>query len=48
MTVIFIIGSVASVLSLFVSLYVLMREIRIADEVHALKSEEEVWHEEGK
>ena len=41
-----IIGSVASVLGLIVSLYVLYREIAISKEVHILKGEEEAWHKE--
>jgi hypothetical protein len=39
-----IIGSVASILGLIVSLYVLYREIAISKEVHTLKGEEEAWH----
>jgi hypothetical protein len=38
-------GSVASILALFVSLYVLWREVRIGNEVHTLKTEEEQWHD---
>jgi hypothetical protein len=42
------IGSVASILGLAVSLYVLYREIAIQKEVHILKGEEEVWHKDKK
>ena len=38
------IGSVASIIGLCVSLYVLYREIAISKEVHDLKNEEENWH----
>jgi hypothetical protein len=38
------IGSIASIIGLLVSLYVLYREIAISKEVHALKNEEEQWH----
>jgi hypothetical protein len=41
-----IIGSIASILGLVVSLYVLYREIAISKEVHILKGEEEQWHRE--
>jgi hypothetical protein len=44
MTVLSISGSVASILGLLVSLYVLYREVAIQEEVHILKSEEETWH----
>jgi hypothetical protein len=37
-------GSIASILGLLVSLYVLWRETKIEDEVHDLKTEEENWH----
>jgi len=40
-----IIGSIASILGLAVSLYVLYREIAISKEVHDLKVEEDAWHE---
>lgn len=39
-------GSVASMLGFFVSLYVLWRERIIGDDVEKLKKEEETWHEE--
>lgn len=39
-------GSVASVMGFFVSLYVLWRERIIGDDVEKLKKEEEDWHEE--
>jgi hypothetical protein len=39
-------GSIASILGLGVSLYVLVRELRIENEVHILKTEEEQWHDE--
>ena len=39
-----LIGSIASILGLAVSLYVLYREIVISKEVHELKNEEEAWH----
>jgi hypothetical protein len=38
------IGSIASILGLCVSLYVLWREIRISNDVTTLKNEEEAWH----
>lgn len=38
------VGSVASILGLLVALYVLWREVRIADDVTTLKTEEEQWH----
>jgi hypothetical protein len=37
-------GSVASILGLLVALYVLWREVRIANDVTTLKTEEENWH----
>ena len=37
-------GSVASILGLFVSLYVLWREYLIEEDVTMLKNEEEAWH----
>ena len=39
-----IFGSIASILGLTISLYVLYREIAIQKEVHELKGEEEAWH----
>jgi hypothetical protein len=42
------IGSAASILGLCVSLYVLWRENKIETEVHDLRTEEEVWHDETK
>ncbi len=39
-------GSLASILGLLVSIYVLWREIRIQEEVEELKSEEETWHKQ--
>lgn len=45
MTVLAAMGSVASILGLIVTLYVLWREVSIGREVHDLKSEEEAWHE---
>jgi hypothetical protein len=42
------IGSIASILGLAVSLYVLYREIAISKEVHDLKTEEDIWHAEKK
>ena len=41
-----LIGTVASVLSLCVSSYVLWRELRLQKDVTALKAEEEGWHKE--
>jgi hypothetical protein len=38
------VGSIASILGLAVSLYVLYREIAISKEVHDLKTEEDSWH----
>ena len=38
------IGSIASIIGLAVSLYVLYREIAISKEVHDLKVEEDIWH----
>jgi hypothetical protein len=38
------IGSLASILGLCVSLYVLYREIAISKDVTTLKNEEESWH----
>jgi len=40
------IGSLASILGLLVSIYVLWREIKIQKEVEELKSEEETWHKQ--
>ena len=40
-------GSIASILGLVVSLYVLWRELRLQDDVTALKNEEESWHDKG-
>ena len=37
-------GSLASVLGLFVSIYVLIREYFIEEDVATLKNEEEAWH----
>ena len=37
-------GSVASILGLIISLYVLWREYVIERDVIALKTEEETWH----
>jgi len=39
-----IFGSIASILGLCVSVYVLIREIALGKEVHVLKNEEESWH----
>ena len=41
------IGSVASILGLLVSLYVLWRELRLQRDMTALKDEEEEWHDKG-
>ena len=46
MTWLYVAGSVASLLSLPITLYVLWREVRMAREVHVLKDEEEKWHDE--
>lgn len=37
-------GSLASILGLFVSIYVLIREYFIEEDVATLKNEEEAWH----
>ena len=37
-------GSLASIIGLAVSLYVLWREIKIQDDMTELKNEEENWH----
>jgi len=37
-------GSIASILGLIVSLYVLWRELTLQEDVTALKREEEEWH----
>jgi hypothetical protein len=47
MTWLNIFGSISSVLGLGVSLYVLVRELRLQDDVTELKSEEEQWHSEN-
>jgi len=39
-----IIGSVASILGLGVSIYVLYRELALSKDVTTLKNEEEQWH----
>jgi hypothetical protein len=39
-------GSVASILGLLISVYVLWREYVIEKDVTALKNEEEAWHKE--
>jgi hypothetical protein len=44
MIVLYISGSIASILGFAVSVYVLYREIAISKEVHILKGEEEAWH----
>jgi hypothetical protein len=44
-TVLYIAGSISSILGLAISVYVLYREIAIQKEVHALKGEEERWHQ---
>ena len=38
-------GSIASMLGLVISSYVLWRELRLQKDVTALKQEEESWHE---
>jgi hypothetical protein len=38
------VGSIASILGLCVSLYVLYREVIISRQVTTLKGEEEAWH----
>jgi hypothetical protein len=40
------VGSIASIVGMCVSLYVLWREVKIKDELDALKAEEEQWHDE--
>lgn len=37
-------GSLASIFGLFVSLYVLWRELRIQKDVETLQHDEEMWH----
>jgi hypothetical protein len=37
-------GSLASILGLFVSLYVLLKEFLLQEDVTLLKNEEEAWH----
>lgn len=44
LTLLYITGSLASILGLCVSLYVLWREVGISKDVEQLKSEEESWH----
>ena len=39
-------GSLASILGFFVSVYVLVKEHFIGEDVENLKKEEEQWHEE--
>lgn len=39
-----IIGSLSSVLGMFISLYVLLRELVLQKDMTELKSEEEAWH----
>jgi hypothetical protein len=39
-------GSVASILGLLISVYVLWREYVIEKDVTTLKNEEEAWHKE--
>lgn len=39
-------GSIASILGLALSGYVLWREIKIGNDVTDLKNEEEEWHDE--
>lgn len=41
-------GSISSILGLFVSLYVLLKEIILKDELDVFKKEEETWHDEDK
>jgi hypothetical protein len=38
-------GSIASILGALIGVYILVRELRMADEVHILKGEEEKWHD---
>lgn len=46
MTILSAVGSLASILSLMVSLWVLWKERKIEADVTALKTEEEQWHGE--
>lgn len=39
-------GSLASILGLFVSIYILVREYFIEKDVTILKNEEEAWHKD--
>lgn len=41
-------GSIASIIGMGVSIYILWRENKIETEVHDLKTEEENWHHETK
>jgi hypothetical protein len=42
-----VVGSVASILGLLVSLYVLYREHVLQGDVTELKAEEKQWHDKG-
>lgn len=44
LTLLYITGSIASIIGMFFSLYVMWREIGIGKDVEELKSEEENWH----
>lgn len=39
-------GSIASICGTLLTLYLLVRGRRMANEVHVLKAEEEKWHEQ--
>lgn len=44
LTWLYVTGSIASIIGMFTSLYVLWREVGIGKDVEQLKSEEESWH----
>ncbi len=44
LTLLYIAGSIASIIGMCISLYVLWREVGISRDVEQLKSEEESWH----
>lgn len=44
LTLLYAIGSIASIIGVFISVYVLRREVGISRDVEQLKSEEENWH----
>ena len=46
MIVLYVAGSIASILGCALSVYELYREIANSKEVHALKQEEDAWHKQ--